>query len=139
MVLDGVPIECDLAEEAVALSCALRRLRPRRTVPPVTQLDRIEHLLGEILTILKQERAHMTVIDDALADLQTKLTAETNASAAIEQLLTSVNDQLKAALALGDPTKIASQISAISTSLDTNTKALVAATVANTPAAPATP
>lgn len=101
---------------------------------------RQEKKLDEILYLLRklvlQGEKNMTVIDDALTKLQTDLTAETNASAAIENLLTSVNAQLKVALALGDPTKIAAQISAISTALETNTSALVSATVAGTPAAP---
>jgi hypothetical protein len=77
----------------------------------------------------------MPAINDALAKLQSDLTAETSASAAIENLLTTVNAQLQAALQLGDPAAIVAQVSAISTGLETNTAGLVSATVANTTAA----
>lgn len=116
------------------------RVGPNRGKPPsVNQLDRIEHKLDVVLRSIKLEIRYMTAIDDALTKLQADLTAETNASAAIVTLLTSVNQQLQAALANQDSATALAQVQAISASLETNTASLVAATVANTPAAPTQP
>lgn len=107
--------------------------------PTDVALARIEGKIDALIKMVagakEKETRAMSQIDDALSKLQADLTAETNASTAIESLLTSVNQQLQAALALGDPTKIAAEVSSISSALETNTAALVAATVANTPAA----
>jgi hypothetical protein len=88
-------------------------------------------------TLTAQGKAHMSATDDAFADLQAKVTANTNASAAIEQTLLGVNAQLQAALALEDPSAVVAEVQAISTTLAANTAGLVAATVANTTPAPA--
>ena len=69
----------------------------------------------------------MTVMDDLKASVQ----RNTDAEAAVVTLLQGISQQLKDALAAGDP----AAIQAVITQIDANTAAAAAAVVANTPAA----
>ena len=69
----------------------------------------------------------MAIMDDLKASVQ----RNTDAEAAVVTLLQGISQQLKDALAAGDP----AAIQAVITQIDANTAAAAAAVVANTPAA----
>ena len=70
-----------------------------------------------------------------LADIQADVTRQGTVITSVVTLLQGLNDQLKAALAANDP----AAIQAVIDSIDTNTKSLSDAVVANTPGAPVMP
>ena len=85
-------------------------------------------LLNDVLNRLDlMESNIMTVMDDLNASVQ----RNTDAEAAVVTLLQGISQQLKDALAAGDP----AAIQAVITQIDANTAAAAAAVVANTPAA----
>ena len=85
-------------------------------------------LLNDVLNRLDlMESNIMTVMDDLNASVQ----RNTDAEAAVVTLLQGISQQLKDALAAGDP----AAIQAVITKIDANTAAAAAAVVANTPAA----
>jgi len=95
-------------------------------------------ILAKLDEILQKEDA--MAVD--FSQLQQDVANDTNVVSSAVTLLQSLKAQLDAALALGDPAQIQSQIQQISQSLEANSTALAQAVVANTPAAsqpPATP
>lgn len=73
----------------------------------------------------------MATLDTLTADVQ----ANQDAAAAMEQVLVTVVEELKALQASGTVDPVA--LKALTDKLEANTAGIVAATVANTPAAPA--
>lgn len=83
----------------------------------------------------------MTIIDDAFAALNAKVTELTNAEQAADALLAGNTQLLKDALALGDPKAVVAQVADITAKLEANRAAQAAAIVANTlpPSTPPAP
>lgn len=92
--------------------------------------ERVTRLLEELLTRVKAIQAQETIMAAELDDLTTQV----EATATAEQSAIVLLNGLAAALAAAgtDPVKLA----ALRASLKTNTDALAAAVVANTPAPP---
>ena len=106
----------------------------------LTRLTAIEQQLASVLTSLHQMGVQIVAtqadFDAAIADLQAKVTADTNATTAAETLLTDLTALLKNALAStgGTDAQLAAVKAAVA-SIDTNNAGLAAAVTANTPAA----
>lgn len=90
--------------------------------------DRLDRLLVLVTQLLQKDTKIMATLDDITAAVAAEATVEQSAIT----LLTSLHDQLAAALASQDP----AAIQAVVDQLGTNTAALSAAIAANTPAAP---
>ncbi len=96
---------------------------------PYSQLNRIESLLKNLTTKVNQMALDYTA-------LQTALTKETDATAALLKVFTALQAELTAlASQITDPTAQA-QINDFATRWQAQNDAIVAATLANTPAAP---
>lgn len=101
-------------------------------------LQEIKHLRREVAELRKEQGIMQQQVQDAFDDLNEKVTNIESAEQAAETLLTSLNEQLQAALnSSNDPTEVVSNIRAISDRLNTDAQGLAAAVTANTPAAPA--
>lgn len=89
------------------------------------QLDRIESLLKQLL---KQEAKEMSTLDD----LKTQVHKNTDLEESAVTLIQGIAQQLKDAIAAGDPAALTD----LATQLDHSATDLAAAIAANTPAAP---
>lgn len=89
------------------------------------QLDRIERKLNGLL---KQEEAEMSALDDLRKQVQKNSDLEESAVTLIQ----GIAQQLKDAIAAGDP----AALTTLAAQLDTSARDLAAAIAANTPAAP---
>jgi hypothetical protein len=119
-----------------------------------TQLDRIEHALSAlsasvtnltqlVRTDLSQELQMANVLDSITAQvtaLSTEVAAETTVNQSAITLLNGLSTQIAALAAnAADPAQVAqvaSQLTALASSIHTNAADLAAAVTANTPAAP---
>jgi hypothetical protein len=90
-------------------------------------LARLDAIMERLDLVSENQENIMTVMDDLKAAVQ----RNTDAEAAVVTLLQGISQQLKDALAAGDP----AAIQAVITQIDANTAAAAAAVVANTPAA----
>ena len=98
------------------------------------QLNRIEQKLDLLLRAVGAEQREIQIMSSAIEDLTAQVAADTEVVASATKLLNGLKAELDAAIASGDPTKLA----ALSAQLGANNAALAAAVAANTPA-PATP
>lgn len=82
--------------------------------------------------LISKTEKFMSTLSQQLLDLQAAAAADTNAENSAITLLNGLSAQLKAAASTGD----LAAVEQIAQQLDTNSAALAAAVVANTPAAP---
>lgn len=85
-------------------------------------------ILRRVNLILKLEEWQMAAIDD----LETEVSENTDVTSSAVVLLEGLSQQLKDAIASGDPARV----QAVVTQLDANSKRLADAVTANTPVAP---
>ena len=95
--------------------------------PDQEVLARLDAIMDRLDLISENQESMMAIMDDLKASVQ----RNTDAEAAVVTLLQGISQQLKDALAAGDP----AAIQAVITQIDANTAAAAAAVVANTPAA----
>jgi hypothetical protein len=108
------------------------------------ELRDINQQLADIRRALNiQETKIMSALQDLETNIEAKVAAETTVVGGVQTLLTSLKTSLDSALAAlaagGVSAADLARLQAISDKLGTNTDALSAAVVANTPAAPAAP
>lgn len=108
----------------------------------VSQQRTIIQLLRQLTTANAKDAKQMAAIDDELTALQTSVTNNTNATTAAEALIGGISAQIAAAVAAAQaagatPAQLA-EITALQTSIDTNTTGLAAAVTANTTPPPST-
>jgi len=92
-------------------------------------LSILERILLRLDEIYEQGKPIMSELDELKAKVAASITAQESA----RLLIVGLKAKLDAAIASGDP----AQLTALSSALDTETTALSAAVVANTPADPA--
>lgn len=104
-----------------------------------SMFEQIMQQLTRLTKAEQQEAQAMSALEDQVAELEQKITAETDAVTGAEGLLTNLNQLYKDALAGGgNADAIVERIKAVNAAVAAKTAELAASIVANTPAAPTT-
>lgn len=101
----------------------------------VRQQSQVLAMLGNITTLLQQERKAVMATQQTLTDLQAAITENASAIDSATQLMQGLAEQIKTAVASGDD----AAVETLAQQLHTQAGQLAAAVVANTPTSPAVP
>lgn len=99
----------------------------------VRQQSQVLAMLGNITTLIQQERKAVMATQQTLTDLQAAITENASAIDSATQLMQGLAEQIKTAVASGDD----AAVETLAQQLHTKAGELAAAVVANTPTSPA--